>query len=133
MLAALILHNLFGRFPGIEVLTVELGSAWVDPLLKSLDKAARTGHQNSWLGGSLSDLPSEVFRHHVYVTPYYEDDIPGLVELVGADRVLFGSDYPHPEGLADPASFAEEIVSLSDDQVRRVMRDNAAALLGLVH
>ena len=39
-----------------------------------------------------------VFREHVYVSPFHEEDIRGLAELIGPERVLFGSDWPHGEG-----------------------------------
>lgn len=131
-IAALILHNLFGRFPGIELLTIENGSAWVGPLLRSLDKAAKFGRNGRWLGGPLADLPSDVFRNHVYVNPFHEEDIAGLVDLIGAERVLFGSDYPHPEGLAEPFDYADRLVTeVSEQDFRKIMRDNAASLLGI--
>ena len=52
--------------------------------------------------------PVVAFRRNIYVHPFHEEDPIGLVELLGADRVLFGSDYPHPEGLAEPLSFVDE-------------------------
>lgn len=131
-IAALILHNLFGRFPGIELLTIENGSVWVGPLLRQLDKAAKFGRNGVCLGGPLADLPSDIFRNHVYVNPFHEEDIAGLVGLIGAERVLFGSDYPHPEGLTVPFDYAKRLVTeVSDHDFRRIMRDNAASLLGV--
>ena len=49
--------------------------------------------------------------------------------LIGADRVLNGSDYPHPEGLEWPVEFVNELEGLGDADVRRVMRDNFADLV----
>jgi predicted TIM-barrel fold metal-dependent hydrolase len=43
--------------------------------------------------------------------------------------VLFGSDYPHPEGLAQPADFAELIPDLSAEERRMVMRENTYRLI----
>jgi predicted TIM-barrel fold metal-dependent hydrolase len=45
--------------------------------------------------------------------------------------VLFGSDWPHPEGGAAPLDFLEEIEMLPADQIKRIMRENTAGLLGL--
>jgi hypothetical protein len=42
--------------------------------------------------------------------------------------MLLGSDYPHAEGLADPASYVLELEDFSDGEIRRVMRDNALGL-----
>jgi predicted TIM-barrel fold metal-dependent hydrolase len=130
-LTAMILHNLFGRFPNVRVLTIENGSTWVGPLLKVLDKAAKMAGNGPWLGGPLADAPSAVFREHVYVSPFYEEDIAALAGLIGAKQVLFGSDYPHPEGLDDPASYADRIAAMDPESVRQIMRGNTARLLGL--
>lgn len=130
-MAALVLHNLFGRFPELRVLSVENGSRWVAPLLKVMDKAADSAKTGHWLGGPLSDKPSEVFRQHVYVCPFYEENVPALVDLMGSKRVLFGSDYPHPEGLATPLDFVAPLGSLDDDTLKAIMRDNTAELLRL--
>ena len=75
-----------------------------------------------------TSIPSQQVREHVWVSPYYEDDLPVLRDELGADRMIFGSDYPHAEGLADPLSFVDDLPGFSDDEVRLVMRENALAL-----
>ena len=65
------------------------------------------------------------FRRHVWVAPYYEDDIRGLADAIGADHVLFGSDWPHAEGLAEPTAFVDDLHGFTDDEIRLIMRDNA--------
>jgi predicted TIM-barrel fold metal-dependent hydrolase len=130
-MAAVLLHNLFGRFPDLKAVSLENGSSWVRPLLKGVDKAANLASSGPWLGGKLAERPSEVFRRHVYVAPYFEDDIDGLVELIGAEHVLFGSDWPHPEGVPEPLDFVKYLSAMSDKQLRTIMRGNAAGLLGL--
>ncbi|MFN0093043.1 MAG: amidohydrolase family protein [Acidimicrobiales bacterium] len=130
-ISALIYGNLFGRFPNVKVVSVENGSLFVGYLLKLMDKMVGMGRGGPWPGGRLPARPSEIFREHVYVSPFHEEDIRGLVELIGADRVLFGSDYPHPEGLAEPNDFAQGLSGLSEGDVERIMRANLAELLGL--
>jgi predicted TIM-barrel fold metal-dependent hydrolase len=130
-LAALILHNLFGRFPGLSVLSIENGSSWVAPLLRQLDGLSRMDNRDMWRFGRLGDSPSAIFRRHVFVAPFHEDDIPSLVKLLDARHVLGGSDFPHPEGLAHPREFAEGLEALPAEDVRAIMRDNAAAILGI--
>ncbi len=127
--AALVLHNLFGRFPNVLCLSVENGSLWVPYLLKVMNKMNGMGRNGPWLGGRITERPSDIFKRHVSVSPYHEEDVVALTETIGASQVLFGSDYPHPEGLADPVDFAERLVGLDVADVRRVMRDNLAALL----
>jgi len=99
--------------------------------MKQLDKKKGMGRQGPWPGGYFRGRPSEILKRHLYLTPYPEDDVPALISEMGADHVLFGSDYPHPEGLAEPNDFAGLIDGIPADDVARVMRGNTAALLGL--
>ena len=50
---------------------------------------------------------------------------------VGVDHILFGSDYPHPEGMSDPISYVDELSGFSDDEIARIMGGNLADLLGV--
>ena len=54
-----------------------------------------------------------------------------LVDALGADRVLFGSDFPHPEGLGDPIEFVDELAGLPRPVVEQVMGRNLMELLSL--
>jgi predicted TIM-barrel fold metal-dependent hydrolase len=137
MMAALVLHNLFGRHPNLQVVSIENGSKWVPALLANMDRAAAASISTKgeasgrWLGGPLKEMPSEIFCKHVYVSPFWEDHVHGLVDVIGSQRVLFGSDWPHPEGTAQPLDFLSEVEGLPDEQVRHIMRSNTADLLGL--
>jgi predicted TIM-barrel fold metal-dependent hydrolase len=130
-LAALIFGNLFGRFPRVRVLSVENGSIWVAYLLKAMDKMGGMGRNGPWIGGRLRERPSAIFKQHVYVSPYHEEDIAQLARDIGARRVVFGSDFPHAEGLAEPAHYLEQLQQLPAEAVQHIMRDNTAGLLGL--
>lgn len=69
----------------------------------------------------------------MWIAPYYEDDVKLLADTIGVDKILFGSDWPHGEGLADPTSFTADIPQFpefSHEDTRRVMRHNALELLG---
>ena len=125
----MIYHNLFGRFPNVNVISVENGSLWVGYAMKVMDKMKGMGRAGPWIGGYVKGRPSEVLKRHVFVSPYHEENIPALIETLGVSQVLFGSDYPHPEGLADPVGFVESIEKLPADTVRQVMRDNAFQLI----
>ncbi|MBI1815432.1 MAG: amidohydrolase [Deltaproteobacteria bacterium] len=128
-MTALIADNVFGRFPRLKVLSVEYGSSWVAPLLTKLDHIARLYSKDMWRFGAPPMKPSDMFRQNVWVAPFFEDDIAQLAEAIGVEHVLHGSDYPHPEGLLWPAEFAEELTELSDDAVRKIMRENLRALV----
>ncbi len=136
-LAAFVLHNLFGRHRNLRVLSLENGSRWVPDLLRAMDMAAKYSVNSKgelsgrWLGGKIHDTPSEIFREHVWVAPFWEEPVASLVERIGDRRVLFGSDWPHPEGVPEPLDFLRECQGLDARQLRRVLRENTAELLGL--
>ena len=74
--------------------------------------------------------PVEQFRHNVYVSPFHEDDLGEIIDVIGADHVLFGSDYPHPEGLAEPRSYVDHLPEgLADDDVKNIMGGNLARIM----
>jgi predicted TIM-barrel fold metal-dependent hydrolase len=75
--------------------------------------------------------PLEVFKRNISISPFWEEDLGELAQLVGEDNVLFGSDYPHPEGLAEPASYLKELEGLPEETVRKIMGGNLARLMGV--
>jgi predicted TIM-barrel fold metal-dependent hydrolase len=124
-LAAFIAHEVFERFPGVRIGVVENGGSWAHRLIDVFDRVYRKRPYD------FSEHPSEVFRRHVWVNPFHEDDMSHLIELLGASRVMFGSDFPHPEGLAEPADFVSELTNLSADTTARVMGGNLKELIGI--
>ena len=130
-LTALTLHNLFGRHPGVKILSIENGSAWVRALLRTVDKAAALGRRGPMIGGTLPPRPSEALAQHLWVCPFPEDDVHDLIDALGPDHVLFGSDYPHPEGLREPGDYVERLAGCDPLTTRKVLRANTAELLGL--
>ena len=132
-LGALIFDNLFGRFPALRVATIECGSAWVPYLLTRIDKAQKSCTSHSpWIGGAVKDRASDVFRAHVRVNPFPEEDHEALFEWLAPEHLLFGSDWPHPEGIPEPRAYLDYLPeSTPAAAIRRLMRDNARQLLGL--
>lgn len=122
-IAALLADGVFERHPNLRIATIESGSEWLPPLCKKLRKVA--GQHP----GAFHEDPVETLRRHVWVSPYYEDDIGELKKWLGADHILFGSDYPHAEGLAEPVSFIDDLEGFSDEETRLVMRDNGMSLI----
>jgi predicted TIM-barrel fold metal-dependent hydrolase len=130
--SALILHNLFGRFPDVKLVSVENGSLWVPYLMKVMDKMKGMGRHGPWLGGRVRGRPSEILKQHVWVNPYHEEDHVELAELIGADHVVYGSDYPHPECVPHPEEWLIDIQGkFSPGDLRLILRDNARRLVGL--
>jgi hypothetical protein len=101
----------------------------VAPLLTKLDHIARLYSKDMWRFGAPPLSPSDTFRQNVWVAPFFEDDLPALADRIGVAHVLNGSDYPHPEGLAEPAEFADELTGLPAEDVRKIMRENLAGLV----
>ena len=129
-IAALIYHNFFGRFPNIKVLSVENGSGWAPYLISAMDKMKGMGRNGPWPGGRVTERPSAIFRRHIFVNPFHEEDHVALSALIGPSQVVFGSDYPHAEGLEAPESFLAEIEDrMPQDEVRMIMGDNARRLV----
>ncbi len=127
---ALVLHNLFGRFPNIRVASVELGASWVAFLLHRLDHAGGLVDRHiTAFGQPLTGRPSEIFRQHFWVSPFPEEDIGALAGHIGVDHVLFGSDWPHLEGTPEPADYGRALEGFDDVSVKRIMRDNALELI----
>jgi predicted TIM-barrel fold metal-dependent hydrolase len=118
-------HGVLHRFPRLKIALVENGSAWVRPILRSLADVYNKMPQE------LPEDPVDAFRRNLWIHPFHEEDPRGLVELLGADRVIFGSDYPHPEGMSDPLSYVDEIADLPSDDIERIMSTNMHELLGL--
>jgi predicted TIM-barrel fold metal-dependent hydrolase len=128
-LSALIFDNLFGRFPNLNVLVAEFGASWVPHFITHMDKSRGMGRNGPWIGGKLTERPSQVFLRHIRVAPYPEDDIAKIVrDLPSADCLVMGSDFPHAEGLAEPAEFANLVSALDPADQRKILRDNAAKL-----
>jgi len=129
--SALIYDNLFGRFPGLKILSAEHGAEWIPSFLIRMDKMRGMGRNGPWIDGQLTERPSEIFKRHFRVVPYWEDDLEPVITHAGMDVIVGGSDFPHSEGLAFPTQLVEHLSFLSDDDRRNVMRDNARALLGV--
>jgi predicted TIM-barrel fold metal-dependent hydrolase len=132
-LSALIYDNLFGRFPNIKVLVSEFGAEWIPHFIRHMDKSRGMGRNGPWLGGQLTERPSAIFKKHIRVVPYPEDDTVGMVERLGTTEcLLMGSDWPHAEGLREPADFYARVAALGEENRRKFLRDNGLELLGVV-
>ena len=117
-------HGMLSRFPGLRILPVENGSSWVLPLINALGEIYAKNPT------AFPEDPVAVLRRNVWIHPFFEEDPVGLIKAIGTDRVVFGSDFPHPEGLADPVSYASELDGIfSDEEVRKIMGGNLAEAL----
>ncbi|MCU1366729.1 MAG: amidohydrolase 2 [Ilumatobacteraceae bacterium] len=123
--ASLICHGALTRFPTLKIAVVENGASWVEPLQRSMKDLWKKMPQD------FPENPIEAMRRAIHISPFWEEDFGRLAELLGPDRVLFGSDFPHPEGLSQPVKFAEEIKHLDEELVGKIMGGNLARLMNI--
>jgi len=62
--------------------------------------------------GSFDEDPLVTMKRSIVIHPFHEEDVLGLVAAAGAGSVVFGSDYPHPEGMFDPITWVDELADL---------------------
>ncbi|PJG46415.1 amidohydrolase [Sphingobium sp. LB126] len=129
-LSSAIFLNFFERFPNIKLISAENGCEWVPDMLIKMDKVRGIAKNGYWMCGQLKERPSRIFKRHVRVVAYPEDNLQSVVERVGsAECLLMGSDYPHAEGVSTPRKFADEACEgLTDEQTRAIMYDNGKEL-----
>jgi predicted TIM-barrel fold metal-dependent hydrolase len=129
-LASIIYCGAFDRFPGFRFVLGESSIGWIPYFLQRMDYEYE---EEESFHLRLRLKPSDYFRLNGFVT--YERDAVGarLLDLLGEDNVMWGSDYPHPDGTwPDSMHFLErELESVSERVRRKVTHDNAARLYGL--
>ncbi|HEX5265906.1 MAG TPA: amidohydrolase family protein [Acidimicrobiales bacterium] len=115
-MASLIGHGLATRFPRLRFLPVEFASTWIRPFYAKLQRA--------WEQAPVlfDENPVEVFNRNIWVHAFHEPDPKGLIELgIPVDHIMFGSDFPHPEGMADPLAYSEVVTDLPLEQQGWIM------------
>jgi uncharacterized protein len=121
------------RFPDTRFVFLEANGGWIVPWLERLDHHA---HEFPWDMPGLTMKPSEYFRRQCYIS--FDPDESALPlaatsPLCGADRIVWASDFPHPDakypGVTQELMEATE--SLDEDQRRLIAGENALRLYGL--
>ncbi|MFF2934387.1 amidohydrolase family protein [Streptomyces mirabilis] len=123
--ASWVCHGALFRFPELKVSVIENGSSWLVPLLDQLADVYKKQPQ-----GFLGD-PVEEVKNRIHISPFWEEDMAELAGIIGVERVLFGSDYPHPEGLADPVTYIDAIQGMKEADQAMIMGGNLARLIGV--
>lgn len=129
-LADLAVRGVFARHPGLRVGVVELMSTWLPQFLKMLDGGFNFHAQFNGEPLTRMDLkPSEYVQRQVRVASFPFEHSERLASAAG-DVFMFGSDFPHPEGLTRPV---EDFTAARGDQPAdnpAFWSGNAAWLLG---
>jgi len=128
-LAAMVTDLLFERFPALKMVSVEAGCGWAAYLMDRLDEKAS-------VFGALASMkmkPSDYIRRNCwFVAEPEERTIGAMLELVGEDRILWGSDYPHVDStLEAPKLIRASIAALSPARQAAVLGENARKVFGL--
>ena len=130
-LVSLICEGVFDRFPGLRVVLLEGGFAWLPPLLRRLDRAwQRLGAEMPWLDRP----PSQYARDHVRLTtqpmeePARPEHLRAVIDQLWPEALLFATDYPHWDFDAPDLAFP---VVLPEGPRALIMHDNAATLYRL--
>jgi predicted TIM-barrel fold metal-dependent hydrolase len=117
-----VFESLFSRFPNLRIASIENGSDFLPDLFRKLRSTAKK------MPGWAKEDPVETFRRHIWMNPFWEDDPYEVVECMGADRVIFGSDWPHIEGMPQPLDYLAELKEFDAATIQRLVRDNAREL-----
>ena len=120
--AVLVAHGLFVRFPRLKFAFIENGGTWVASLLHDLS-VAHVQHP-----GMFAQHPVDQFHRNCWVAPFVEDDVADLARHLPVERILFGSDWPHAEGVGHPRDFFDNLAGFSEADKRKIMLENACEL-----
>jgi predicted TIM-barrel fold metal-dependent hydrolase len=123
-MSALVCGGVLSRFPELRVAVIESGGDWVAPLLAHLADTYRK------MPHGFDEDPVKAFKRNIYISPFHEDNLDRLIATIGVDHVLFGSDFPHPEGLAEPCSYVDHLpADLPKEDVAAIMGGNLGRLM----
>ncbi len=115
-------EKMYERYPNLRVASVENGSDFLGSLLRKLEQSKNK--TPGWYG----EDPAEMFRQNVWINPFWEDDVYEVADMMGADRIIFGSDWPHIEGMPQPLDYVVELKDFSEAEQRKILLENASFL-----
>lgn len=130
-LASLVLDQLFVRFPALKLVSVEAGCGFAAYLMDRLDEKYQFFRDLA----PLPQKPSDYIRQNCYfVAEPEERTIGAMLDLVGEDRILWGSDFPHVDSTMEaPSLIRQSVAALSPARQSAVLGGNAARVFGVTH
>lgn len=125
--------GVLGRFPDLRVAFLEANGGWIVPWLERLDHHYRI---YPWDVPWLTEEPSAIFRRQCYISFDVDEALLQFTAnspLVGADRIIWASDFPHPDAKypGTTAELARNLAGLPIEAQRAIAGGNAARLYGL--
>jgi len=131
VLMSVIFSGVLEHRPDLKVVIGEAGTGWIPYILDRMDAE----WEDQFKGLDLKMKPSEYWYRQCYAT--YQSDPVGvkLIDELGADNIMWGSDFPHPDGIyPDSQEYIEkELGHLPADVKKKVVCDNAAKLYRFVN
>ncbi|TMP38471.1 amidohydrolase family protein [Pseudoalteromonas rubra] len=122
---SLLENGVFEKYPKLKFALLEGGGSWVPYWLWRLDNICYPEYPNL-VKDNIKKLPSEYFKSHCWVS--IEDGEPcirELIDYIGSDRLLFGSDYPHPDHLdSESSDDKEEFSFLTETEKKEIYELN---------
>jgi predicted TIM-barrel fold metal-dependent hydrolase len=118
------------RFPGLQLVTVEAGGSWLAWVMTQMDEIYEA--HDMWVKPKLSMKPSEFVRRQCHVGFIYDPVAVATREFTGIEPLMWGNDYPHPEGTW-PNSIKlleEQLPDLTPEEKRAIVGGNAARVFG---
>jgi predicted TIM-barrel fold metal-dependent hydrolase len=117
-------ERLFERHPGVRIASIENGAEFLPDLFRKLNQSAN----RLSIANYYKEHPAELFKQHVWINPFWEDDVYEVEHYMGAERVIFGSDWPHIEGMPTPLDYVKELDGFDEEKRQRILRDNTREL-----
>lgn len=130
---SLIYGGVLERFPGLRVAFLEAGCGWVPFWLERMDDHYAKGLARDFgAAKTLTMPPSEYFRRQCFVSADPDEAmLAQVVAALGDERIVFSTDYPHPDsGFPKAVDSFLALEGVSDASKRRILWDNARALYG---
>ncbi|MBI2371592.1 MAG: amidohydrolase [Deltaproteobacteria bacterium] len=135
--AALIAGGVLDRFPDLRVAFLEAGCQWIHFMTERLEHrfifASLMAKRFPTAGPKAAHPPMEYLRRgNIYFSAEVEDRLlPEVIELVGEEQIIFGSDMPHGDREPFAARALQERRDLSDAAKRKILEDNPRRLYRL--
>ena len=127
-LSAMIFDGVFDRHPELKGISMEHGAFWLPSWLKALDYTASLFKRKR----EFTELPSEVAKKHLKVSPFAGEPIGWIIENIGPNMLVYASDYPHPEGTSDPIRKFEATMTECDEKTMEAFyHGNMEELMGI--
>ena len=131
--ADMVFAGVFERHPSLQLAVVEHDVGWAPHFIRRMDMTYAEHRYVTEISFKDGKLPSDFIRQNVLFT-FMEDPVfVPLLSMVGVDRVMWGSDYPHRESTWPRSRqvLAQVLGGLSEQEQRRITYTNAAELYGL--